>query len=261
MLTYEQAGDVLDDLVDELPDEIFKDLNGGVSFVEDAVCGDDGRYTLGMYFRDEMGQYIELYYGSFTGLYGDMDDETFRRRLRSTLHHELTHHIESQAGDRSLERWDERQAELCGFNGIDVKSILFVCDDNSLSAAAEAVFNSSKAEYCPEVKAFSGGISVKSGLNPRTVKCCEALDIRLERSSAVQVTRRLIESCDVVLCMTALQAQKLSDDYQDLDERIMCLADEDIYPPSLPLGWKKCILRVEDETLAVIDELREEAEL
>ena len=55
MLTYEQAGDVLDDLVDELPEEIFKNLNGGVSFVEDAVRSDDGRYTLGMYFRDKMG--------------------------------------------------------------------------------------------------------------------------------------------------------------------------------------------------------------
>lgn len=124
MLTYEQAGDVLDDLVDELPEEIFKNLNGGVSFVEDAVRSDDGRYTLGMYFRDKMGRHIELYYGSFTELYGDMDDETFRRRLKSTLHHELTHHIESQAGDRSLERWDERQSELYGFGGIDVKSIL-----------------------------------------------------------------------------------------------------------------------------------------
>ncbi len=258
MLTYEQAGDVLDDLVDELPDEIFKNLNGGVSFVEDAVRGDDGRYTLGMYFRDKMGRHIELYYGSFAELYGDMDDETFRRRLRSTLHHELTHHIESQAGDRSLERWDERQAELCGFNGIDVRSILFVCDDNSLSAVAEAVFNLSKADYCPEVIALSGGISTKDGLNPRVIKCCETLDIRLARSCAVPVTRELMERCDVVLCMTALQAQKLSDEYQDLDERIMCLADEDIYPPALPLGWKKCILRVEDETLAVIDELREE---
>ena len=53
-----------------------------------------------------------------------------------------------------------------------------------------------------------------------------------------------------MLCMTALQAQKLSDEYQDLDERIMCLADEDIYPPTLPFGWKKCVLRIEDETLA-----------
>ena len=258
MLTYEQAGDVLDELVDELPEEIFKNLNGGVSFLEKAVHGSDGGYTLGMYFRDKMGRHIELYYGSFTELYGDMDDETFRRRLKSTLHHELTHHIENQAGDRSLERWDERQAELCGFNGIDVKSILFVCDDNSLSAVAEAVFNSSKGGYCPEVTAFSGGISVREEINPRVIKCCEALDIRLPRSCAVPVTRELIERCDVALCMTALQAQQLSETYQGLDERIMCLADEDIFPPTLPLGWKKCLLRVEDETLAVIDELRGE---
>ena len=27
---------------------------------------------------------------------------------------------------------------------------------------------------------------------------------------------------------------------------------------TLPIGWKKCVLRIEDETLAVIDELREE---
>ena len=72
------------------------------------------------------------------------------------------------------------------------------------------------------------------------------------------MTRQLLEDCSVALCMTALQAQKLSDDYQDLDERIMCLAEDDICPPILPTGWKKCILRVEDEVLAVIDELREE---
>ena len=85
MLTYEQAGDVLDDLVDELPEEIFKNLNGGVSFVEDAVRSDDGRYTLGMYFRDKMGRHIELYYGSFVELYGDMDDETFRPSATSDM--------------------------------------------------------------------------------------------------------------------------------------------------------------------------------
>ena len=58
--------------------------------------------------------------------------------------------------------------------------------------------------------------------------------------------------------MTAKQAQTLCDEYQDLEERIMCLAEDDIFPPALPIGWKKCILRIEDEVLAVIDELREE---
>jgi protein-tyrosine-phosphatase len=258
MLSYEQAGDVLDELADELPEEIFKNLNGGVSFMENAVCDEDGRYTLGMYFINKMGRHIELYYGSFVELYGAMDDDTFRLRLKNTLHHELTHHIESQAGDRSLERWDERQSELCGFNGIDVKSILFVCDDNSLSLVSEAVFNSSKLEYCPEVTAFSAGISAEEKINPRVTKCCESLGIRLPRSYAVSVSRELAEQCDVILCMTSLQAQKLSDEYQDLDDRIMCLADEDISSPILSIAWKKCIRRIEDETLAVIDELREE---
>lgn len=258
MLTYEQAGEVLDELVDELPDEIFKNLNGGVSFIEQPCRDEEGRYTLGMYFCGKMGRYIELYYGSFAELYGDIDDESFKNRLKSTLHHELTHHIENQAGDRSLERWDERQSELCGFNGIEVNSILFVCDDNSLSLAAEAVFNSSKAEYCPHVSARSAGLTAEKEINSRVVKCCCTLEIPLPRSYAAAVTREMLEECDVALCMTALQAQKLSEEFQDLDEKIMCLADEDIFPPVLPTGWKKCILRVEDEVLAVIDELREE---
>ena len=97
MLSYEEAGLVLDELVDELPEGIFENLNGGVSFVEETVTAEDGRYTLGTYFRNGMGRYIELYYGSFVELYGEMDDELFRRRLKSTLHHELTHHIESMA--------------------------------------------------------------------------------------------------------------------------------------------------------------------
>lgn len=258
MMTYEQAGNVLDDLVDELPEEIFRSLNGGISFLEEAKREPDGRYTLGMYFHDSMGRHIELYYGSFVELYGDMDDEAFRRRLKSTLHHELTHHIENQAGDRSLERWDERQAELCGFGGIDVGSILFVCDDNSLSLVAEGVFNSSKTEYCPEVTCISAGLSVKNEINPRARKCCESLGIPLAERAPEQVTRDMIESSDVTLCMTAQQAQTLCDEYQELEERIMCLAEEDIFPPTLPIGWKKCVLRIEDEVLAVIDELREE---
>ena len=63
MLSYEEAGLVLDELVDELPEGIFENLNGGVSFVEEAVTAEDGRYTLGTYFRNGMGRYIELYYG------------------------------------------------------------------------------------------------------------------------------------------------------------------------------------------------------
>ncbi len=258
MFSYEEAGNVLDDLVDELPEAIFEKLNGGISFVEEARTSEDGRYTLGTYFQNEMGRYIELYYGSFVELYGEMDDELFTKRLKSTLHHELTHHIEGRAGDRSLERWDERQSELCGFNGIDVGSILFVCDDNSLSLIAEAVFNDNKQGYCDSVVAYSAGITACAELPARMKKVCEDLDISLPTRRPVEITRELLSSYDVALCMTLEQTSILSEKYQDLDERVMCLAEDDIIPPMLPLGWKKCIEHLQDEVLAVIDELTQE---
>ena len=58
--------------------------------------------------------------------------------------------------------------------------------------------------------------------------------------------------------MTAAQADELSKRFQDLDDRIMCLAEYDLEPPSLPFGWKKCMNTLLDEVLAVIDELNEE---
>ena len=258
MLSYEEAGAVLDELVDELPDGIFENLNGGVSFVEEAVTSEDGRYTLGTYFRNEMGRYVELYYGSFVELYGEMDDEIFRRRLKSTLHHELTHHIESMAGDRSLERWDDRQSELYGFNGIDVGSILFVCDDNVLSMAAEAVFNANKQGRSAKVTACSAGVDSANAPSAKFVKACESLGITLPQRTPTQVTRELLASYDVALCMTLEQSEQLSKQFQDLDERVMCLAEDDIKPPALALGWKKTIERLKDEVLAVIDELEQE---
>ena len=258
MLSYEEAGYILDDLTDALPEEIFRNLNGGISFVEEAQKSEDGRYVLGTYFRNGMGRYIELYYGSFVELYGDMDDELFRRRLQKTLHHELTHHIESQAGDRSLERWDERQSELCGFGGIDVKSVLFVCDDNTLSLIAEAVFNANKAAVCPYVSCCSAGLKQAEQIDPRAEKYCRGCDISLPNRRPAVVDSTLVENNDVVLCMTAQQADEPAGAYQELDERIMCLAEDDITPPLLPMGWKKCIERIEDEVLAVIDELGQE---
>lgn len=72
--------------------------------------GDDsahGFYTLGEYIHDEMGRYIIIYYGSFIALYKNLPPEKFREELRDTLVHEFTHHIESLAGERSLEIEDE----------------------------------------------------------------------------------------------------------------------------------------------------------
>lgn len=257
MMNFEEAGYVLDKLMEQLPEGIFQKLNGGVSLIEDERISEDGRYTLGTYFVNGMGRYIEIYYGSFVKLYGDMDDETFEKRLKKTLHHELTHHVENMAGDRSLERWDERQDQLYGFGGIDVHSILFVCDDDTaLAPAACAFFEKNKGESLCDVEAASAGLAAGVAVNARLLKA--GVPDCVVRHTPLEATRELISSHDVVLCMTAAQADELSRRYQDLDERIMCLAEYDIVPPSLPFGWKKCMSTLLDEVLAVVDELNEE---
>ena len=37
MISYEEAGRVLDEAVDALPEEIFRDLNGGVNLIRRAA--------------------------------------------------------------------------------------------------------------------------------------------------------------------------------------------------------------------------------
>ncbi|MDO4815458.1 MAG: hypothetical protein Q4A83_02495 [Bacillota bacterium] len=257
MLNYEEALEVLGELIDELPEGIFKELNGGVLLMEDAHVTDDGTVTLGTYFVNALGRHIELYYGSYLELYGEMDDELFRERLKKTLHHELTHHVESMAGDRSLERWDERQAELYGFNGIDVHSILFVDDDcSALAPAAKVVFDCNKIGCASEVSTAAGAAgNAAAELNPKAVKACEALGIDISHIKPLCVSRELLEQYDVALCMTMGQAELLSQRYQNLDDKIMCLAGDDIEPPILAIGWKKCMTRLQDAALTVIDEL------
>lgn len=258
MMNFEEAGYALDELIDALPEEIFKDLNGGINLIEDECKSEDGRYTLGAYFVNGMGRYIEIYYGSFIGLYGETDTELFRKRLKKTLHHELTHHVESMAGDRSLERWDERQSQLCGFGDIDVHSILFVCDDDTaLAPTAAAYFNQYKGATLADINAASAGIFAGESVNAKAIKAGAPI---ASYYKPMKVTRELLSTYDVALCMTAMQADELSKQFQDLDERIMCLAEYDIKPPSLPFGWKKCMNTLLDEVLAVVDELNQERE-
>lgn len=259
MMDFEQAGCALDELIENLPEGIFKELNGGVNLIEEERKSEDGRFTLGTYFVNGMGRYIEIYYGSFVGLYGEMDNELFLKRLKKTLNHELTHHVENMAGDRSLERWDERQGQLCGFGDIDVHSILFVCDDDAaLAPAAAAFFEENKGDALSDVTASSAGICAASEMNRKAVKA--GIPLSAAEHTPKTVTRELIAEHDVVLCMSLAQADELSKLYQELDERIMCLAEYDIEAPTLPFGWKKCMNTVLDEVLAVIDELNQERE-
>jgi len=102
---------MLDDVAAQLPQEIFRELNGGVSLVPDRKRSDadpnGGLYTLGTYHRDQMGRYIIIYYGSFCAVYPHVTKEKMREHLKDVLVHELTHHMESLAGTRDLEVKDK----------------------------------------------------------------------------------------------------------------------------------------------------------
>jgi len=111
MFTIEEINCMLDEIADELPDGVFRELNGGVNLLPETKKSnkdsDGGLYTLGEYRRDQMGRYIVIYYGSLMAVYGNSSHEKIRKHLRDVLTHELTHHLESLAGDRSLEIEDE----------------------------------------------------------------------------------------------------------------------------------------------------------
>lgn len=112
ILTIDQCYDILDKLAEEYPEELFHDLNGGILLLEEALpdpeAGEDV-YIMGEYCWDEMGRYIYLYYGSFVELLSDEDESVWEDELRITLRHELTHHVEGMAGEKSLEYKDSEQ--------------------------------------------------------------------------------------------------------------------------------------------------------
>ena len=124
MITIDEMEAMLEEIAEELPQEFYKDLNGGILLLPElkispgAVDGD--LYTLGEYrYCCAMGRYIVIYYGSFRKLFGHYPAPKIKKQLRETLYHEFTHHMESLAGERGLEIQDEEDNEryLAGKGG------------------------------------------------------------------------------------------------------------------------------------------------
>ena len=108
MLTFQETQEALDQLIEALPPEIFKDLNCGVALVPDVLYDTNGLLILGQYHVEPrgLGRYVTIHYGSLHASCGYMSAPAFREKLKEVLHHELIHHLESLAGDRSLEIQD-----------------------------------------------------------------------------------------------------------------------------------------------------------
>jgi len=94
-------------MMDDVPEPILRDLNGGVTVSEHAERrkGDPpGVYVLGEYVVDpHLGSLVVLYHGSFARLFAGEPDAVWEKEMWDTLRHELRHHVEGRAGVDDLD--------------------------------------------------------------------------------------------------------------------------------------------------------------
>lgn len=111
-MTFQEFGQLLDEIAEELPQEIFVNLNGGINLIPDILYHPEGGeggnlYILGQYHHGgNLGRYITIYYGSFMKLYGMRTSQFLKQELDRVVRHEFLHHLESMAGEKDLEVQD-----------------------------------------------------------------------------------------------------------------------------------------------------------
>lgn len=116
MLTLEEYKKIISELLDELPEDFFRDLNGGVIVSEALVIPDYARgndlYTMGQYQVHSGIRQIVMFKGSFDQAHPQVGEDEARNLLRGILRHEFRHHLESLGGVHnfaSLEAEDARK--------------------------------------------------------------------------------------------------------------------------------------------------------
>ncbi len=114
MVSFERFEEITYELTQQLPEEFFRKLDGGVMAREtvkvhpEAVSND--LYILGEYHRDpHLSRFVVLYYGSFMRAFGTLSEDALRKEMWRVLRHEFLHHLESLAGERGLEIQDAVQ--------------------------------------------------------------------------------------------------------------------------------------------------------
>lgn len=265
MVTFEEAASMLDEAVDELPQEIFDKLNGGVNLIPSRRTDEHGLLVMGMYIVDQMGRHVEIYYGSFKERYRNAPPERWKRELTKTLKHELTHHIESLAYDRSLEKWDAEHVAklLSGLEDepLEASSVLFVdADGAGLAPMASVMFGHAALDMgCPDLSSSYAGANETPAehMNAKAVKAAALYGVDISKLRPRCVDRKLIESYDVALCMTEEQGDSLAERWPEFDERIICLGESDIRTPKLETqgAWNRLAGRIAEEIRCLMDEL------
>jgi len=106
--SIDEVNIMLDEISEEIPKEFFEKLNEGVILLPKVKEHPESKfdnklYIMGEYRRSITGRNIVIYYGSFEKAYSGISEKSLRIKLKDTLLHEFTHHIESLAGEKGLE--------------------------------------------------------------------------------------------------------------------------------------------------------------
>ena len=116
MIDTESFEAIVSELLDELPEEFFRELSGGVLVSEDAPRPDyavsDDIYVFGEYRTSGLGRQVVIFKGSYDRVFPNAGPEFLRKDLRRVIRHEFRHHLEFLSGihgSKSLEAEDDRQ--------------------------------------------------------------------------------------------------------------------------------------------------------
>ena len=121
MISIEEYRKIVSELLDELPEEFFRELSGGVIVSEALVIPDYAKgndlYTMGHYQIYSGVRQIVLFKGSFDRAYPQVDATEARNILRGILRHEFRHHLEFLGGIHNsssleVEKKKKKQAYL-----------------------------------------------------------------------------------------------------------------------------------------------------
>lgn len=124
MVSFEECAQMLDEIADSMPYELYRELNCGISLLPQQkihpIALHNDLFIMGEYIRNNLGNAIVFYYGSIARVYGNVSNERLKEELARILRHELRHHNEHLAGCDDLGILDDEQiVDYLKRNGVE----------------------------------------------------------------------------------------------------------------------------------------------